>query len=264
MKKQTFFILILSLFSLFSSELKSQNAKKDTIRVLTFNILHGATTRGDFDLERIAEVIRNASPDLVALQEVDYKTRRAKNYDLATELGLRVKMIPLFGAAMPYDGGFYGESILSKRPIISSRNVPLPHSPGNEPRTALEILTQLESGDTICFIGTHLEHQKHSSDRIDQVKKINNVWKDYRYPTILAGDLNDTPHSKPISILSHFWTDTFGENVEFTYPSDNPKVKIDYIMFRPLEKWEIQENKVICDKIASDHCAVLSVLILKN
>ena len=42
------------------------------VKVLTFNILHGATTKGDFDLDAIAKVIIDANPDFVALQEVDF------------------------------------------------------------------------------------------------------------------------------------------------------------------------------------------------
>ncbi len=236
--------------------------QEQTLTVLTYNILHGATTKGDFDLDKIAAVINAFDPDLVALQEVDFKTKRAKSYDLVTELGWRAKMAPLFGQAMPYDGGGYGEGVLCKMPIIRSRNVALPHSPGNEPRAALEVLVELKSGDTIAFIGTHLEHQQTSTDRIDQVKKINEVFVSNHYPSILAGDLNATPESEAISILKELWIDASG--VGKTYPSDNPRVKIDYIMYRPSEKWELIETKVICDKVASDHCAVLSVLRIKK
>lgn len=251
-----FFVLSLG----FSSFIQAQN--QTTIRVLSFNILHGATTKEDFDLEKIASVIKATNPDLVAMQEVDFKTNRAKNYDLVTELGWRTKMAPLFGIAMPYDGGAYGEGILSKMPILASRNVALPHSPGNEPRAALEVLVQLESGDTIAFIGTHLEHQETSPDRIDQAKMINEVFGENKYPSILAGDLNASPESEPISILKALWTDASGNDM--TYPSDNPSIKIDYIMYRPAEKWERIETKVICDEVASDHCVVLSVLRLKH
>jgi endonuclease/exonuclease/phosphatase family metal-dependent hydrolase len=233
------------------------------VRVLTFNILHGATTAGDFDLDKIALMIKKTNPDLVALQEVDFKTNRAKQYDLVTELGWRTKMAPLFGQAMTFDGGGYGEGILTKMPIIYSRNIAFPHSPGNEPRCALEVLVQIDSGDTISFIGTHLEHQKDSKDRIDQVKKINAVFKNQEHPSILAGDLNATPESKPIEILKKYWTDSTPENTP-TYPSNNPREKIDYILFQPAEKWQVIESRVICDEVASDHCAVLSVLKLKN
>ena len=108
-----------------AADILSENIIPDTsrsVKVMTFNILHGATTRGDFNLDAIARVIIDENPDLVALQEVDFMTKRAKGYDLATELGWRTKMAPLFARAMPYDGGEYGEAILSKWSFISSRN----------------------------------------------------------------------------------------------------------------------------------------------
>ncbi len=257
------FYLLLSAVLVFGFSIRAQKTEKEVIvRVLTFNILHGATTNGSFHLDKIASVIKEANPDLVAMQEVDYKTNRAKKYDLATELGWRTKMAPLFGIAMPFDGGGYGEAILSKMPIIASQNVPLPHSPGNEPRTALQVLVELGTGDTISFIGTHLEHQKNNPDRIAQVKKINAVFAHGKYPAILSGDLNATPESQPIAILKTIWTDSFGNNPEFTFPSNQPDRKIDYIMYRPSNRWKVVENRVICDKIASDHCAMLTVLKL--
>lgn len=241
---------------------QSQNTDSPTVRVLTYNILHGATMEGNFDLDKIAAVIREVKPDLVALQEVDFKTNRAKKYDLATELGQRTQMAPLFGKAMNYDGGGYGEGVLTKMPIIASRNIPLPHSPGNEPRAALEVTVELEPGDTISFVGTHLEHQQNSNDRILQVQKINEVFLKNKYPTILAGDLNDTPESEAISILKKYWTDAAGENPEPTYSAQNPSKTIDYILYHPSARWKVKETKVICDTVASDHCAVFTVLQL--
>lgn len=233
------------------------------IKVLTFNILHGATTKNDFDLDAIAKVIIEADPDFVALQEVDYKTRRAKGYDLVTELGWRAKLAPLFARAMPYDGGEYGEGVLSRYSFLTTRNVPLPFSPGNEPRSALEIITILPSGDTIAFIGTHLDHLKEDTDRIQQSKEINRVFSNNRYPTILAGDLNGEPGSAPITILEKMWTPSYNrENPEFTFPSDNPIKKIDYVMYYPQDRWHVLKKKVIADPIASDHCAYLVTLEL--
>lgn len=233
------------------------------VRVLSFNILHGATTKGDFDLDIIAKVIIDANPDLVAMQEVDFKTNRAKGFDLVTELGMRTKMAPIFGRAMKYDGGEYGEGVLSKYSFIQSRNIPLPYTPGSEPRAALEITTQLPSGDTIAFVGTHLDHLKDEKDRVAQAKKINEVFSLNKYPTILVGDLNAIPGSTPIDILEDMWTATYDKNDPSpTFPSDNPVVKIDYVMFYPKNRWRVLETEIICDTIASDHCAYLVTLEL--
>ena len=57
------------------------------LRILTYNIQHGAGADGTVDLERQAAVIQRLKPDLVALQEVDDRTQRTKNVDQTAELG---------------------------------------------------------------------------------------------------------------------------------------------------------------------------------
>ncbi len=259
-------IVLLFICSFFLSNNMLSQSKLDNsriVKVLTFNILHGATTKGDFNLDVIAKVINDVSPDFVALQEVDYKTNRAKKYDLVTELGWRTKMAPIFGRAMYYDGGEYGEGILSKHTFINSRNIALPHLPGDEPRAALEITTVLPSKDTISFIGTHLDHLDEEANRLLQANAVNKAFSANQYPTIIAGDLNAEPNSETINILKRFWTPSYSKNnIHPTYPSDDPKVKIDYVMFYPKHRWKVLKTEEICDTIASDHCAYLVTLQL--
>ena len=249
---------------LIASGLKSQELvdTSKVVKVLSFNILHGKTTQGDFDLDVLANLIKEADPDFVALQEVDFQTNRSKKYDLATELGWRTKLAPLFARAMYYDGGEYGEGVLSKNTFLKSRNVALPFVPGEEPRAALEVVTILPSNDTIAFVGTHLAHEG-DSGRVLQAQRINEVFSQNEFPTILAGDLNAVPGSDPITILEKIWGSSYDkEDVQFTFPSDNPKKKIDYVMFYPKHRWRVLDRKVICDTIASDHCAYLVTLEL--
>lgn len=256
-------IALLLLFSGFLAKSQTNPENRKIIRVLSFNILHGATTLGDFNLDVIAQVIKEADPDFVALQEVDFKTNRAKKYDLVTELAWRTKLVPLFGKAMDFDDGEYGEGVLSKYTFQSSRNVPLPYSQGNEPRAALEVVTTIASKDTVAFVGTHLDHLRNEKDRVAQVKKINEVFLKNSHPTILVGDLNAVPGSTPINILEEHWIASYDkENIKFTYPSSNPNKKIDYVMFYPENRWKVLETKVIQDSIASDHCAYLVILEL--
>ena len=119
MKSKKTILFILSLIFTFHAVWSQTTIDSSKIiKVLSFNILHGATTKGDFNLDIIAKVITDANPDFVALQEVDYKTKRAKKYDLVTELGWRTKMTPLFAQAMYFDG-LKGLFIWGERKVLS-------------------------------------------------------------------------------------------------------------------------------------------------
>ena len=253
-------IVLLSIFTLSSLWSQTKVDSNKIVKVLSFNILHGSTTKGDFNLDVLANLIKDVNPDFVAMQEVDFKVNRSKKYDLVTELGWRTKLAPLFAKAMNYDGGEYGEGILSRFSFLQTRNIALPYVSGQEPRAALEIVTILPSKDTIAFVGTHFAHEGNAG-RVLQAQKINEVFSQNEYPTILVGDLNAVPGSEPINILEEIWTSSYNkEKPDYTFPSDNPRVKIDYVMFYPKNRWKILDRKIIKDTIASDHCVYLVTL----
>lgn len=256
--------LLISCSTLWSQEeSKNSKTKKGTIiKVLSFNIYGGRTTKEDLNYDAVAQVIKKINPDLVAMQEVDYKVNRSKKVDLTTEIGSKTNMIPLFARAMYYDGGEYGEGVLSKLSFLRTRNVALPAISGQEPRSALEVVVELPSGDTIAFVGTHFAHEGEPG-RVIQAKKINEVFSKNKYPTILAGDLNARPGSEPMNILEEMWVGTYDkENPEGTIPSHAPRSKIDYIMYYPKNRWRVIDKEVICDTYASDHCAYLVTIEL--
>ena len=230
-------LLVLTVF--LSSFIFAQTEVDSTkiVRVLSFNIYHGETVGAEkrFDLDLLAGIISDVNPDFVALQEVDDRTNRARNYDLVTELGQRTKMSPLFGKAMSFDGGGYGEGVLSKQPFLSTKNHVLVARKGKEPRAALEVVAEIGSGDKIRFVGTHLDHTKDETDRINQAKQINSVFSKDDMPSILAGDLNSKPDSEAMKILLDQWSlsDT---NLNPTFPVVNPDIKIDYVLFKPANR----------------------------
>lgn len=227
------------------------------LRILSFNIHHGTGTSGIFNLSRITDIIRNADPDLVALQEIDSKTNRVNGRDLTAALAQKLQMYAIFGKAIDFAGGEYGQVILSRNSFLSTRKLNLPGQAEKESRIAVEAVIALDSGDTIHFIGTHLDHTAKSPDRIRQAKKLNRILPEAA-PAILAGDLNDLPGSDAINHLETRWGSSYEQTAPIpTYPSDSPKKKIDYIMFYPPGRWKVLDSEVICDKNASDHCALL-------
>ena len=67
------------------------------LRVLCYNIHYGQGNDGRYDIERLAAVIEQAKPDLVALQEVDVGVKRSGRVHQARRLGELTGMAVRFG-----------------------------------------------------------------------------------------------------------------------------------------------------------------------
>ncbi len=237
------------------------------LRVLSYNIHHGAGMDGKIDLTRIADVIKKAEADLVALQEVDVKTTRVRGVDQAGELAKLTGLHHLFGKAIDFAGGDYGQAVLSRWPIEKSHIHRLPAIKGeSERRIALETTVPIPGiPQPLRFITTHLDHVADNTDRLVQCKKLNEIFaaEDDLTPTLLAGDMNAQPHAEEMKLIAAKWSSAAaapGMKGEPTYPSDKPRVQIDYVLLRPAGQWRVIEVTVIEEKIASDHRPLLAVL----
>lgn len=237
------------------------------VRVLTFNVMHGATINRDFDIKKISDIINRLQPDLVALQELDLNTGRSRKYyyDLATELGYLTHMCAIFGKSIPYDGGSYGNGILSKTPFIETKNVALPMPQPGEARGLLQAVTVLPSGDTIRFVATHFDVNNDNTNRLAQSQAVVKLIKNSNYSTIFAGDLNDTPQSAVIKNLEKVMKNTEAPDTKtLTFSSVKPERKIDYIFMYPKKKWKVISTEAISDSVASDHRAYFAVLEIEK
>ena len=233
-----------------------QDPSTREIRVLTYNIHHGEGTDGRLDLERIAQVIKTNSADLVALQEIDQNAARTGGIDQAAELARLTGMHYVFGKAMDFQGGAYGQAILSRWPIKAHEVHQLPQRSGREPRIVL-----IASVPALTFASTHLDHQLEEV-RVEQAAALNALFRTNTAAVILAGDFNATPPSKTMSTLAPQWQDAAVEAPEPTVPSGKPSRRIDYILCAPKDQWQVISTRVLDEPIASDHRPVLAVVRL--
>jgi endonuclease/exonuclease/phosphatase family metal-dependent hydrolase len=235
-----------------------------TFRVLTYNIHHGEGTDGRVDLSRLAEVMRGVQPDIVALQEVDQGTERSGGVDQLAELGRLTDLHAAeFGKTMDYWGGRYGVAVLSRWPVSSTENHPLPGSPDREPRTALTVQVEPagERGPVLEFTSTHLDQGRDPENRLAQARSLNELLvRDEGQPTILAGDMNSRPDTEVMQILESRWTIASAVDPSPMTPSGRPRFRVDYVLFRPAESWRVLESRIIDEPIASDHRPLLVVL----
>jgi endonuclease/exonuclease/phosphatase family metal-dependent hydrolase len=236
-----------------------RGAAQTTIRVLAYNIHHGAGMDDRLDLERIAAVIRRVDPDLVALQEVDNRTSRTDSVDQAAALGELTGLHAVFGDFMPYRGGHYGMALLSKFPLVRSTNHRLPD--GEEPRSALAATIQVgEPAQEIVLVGIHL--YRTAEERLAQVQKIVEIFSGETRPVILAGDFNSTPDSEVMLLLGRSWEIPVKGSDHFTFRSDLPEREIDFIIYRPADRFTVVESRVIDESMASDHRPIVLELTL--
>ncbi|MHC4168268.1 MAG: endonuclease/exonuclease/phosphatase family protein, partial [Planctomycetota bacterium] len=206
---------------------------------------------GKFDYDRIARIINSLKPDIAALQEIDVKTNRASGADQAAVLAELTGLNYTFGRAIDFDSGQYGLAILSRFEIHDVTNTPLPTQPGSEPRIALAAHIRPDSAPReIVFVDTHLCHRNNQvrAMQTTQLNEFTNPGSDV--PVILAGDFNARPTSVPMNLLLESnWLDAVA-----------PQSRIDYVLLRKDDPWEIVDVKVIHEPIASDHDPVLVTL----
>ena len=242
--------------SILAATAEARNAR--TLRVLTYNIHHGAGVDGKLDLERIAAVITRSKADIVALQEVDRKTSRTGQVDQARELARLTKMNVQFGPNIKFGGGDYGNAVLSKHRITLWKNHALPNIDNGEQRGVLDVELQTKSGP-VRLLATHLDHRRADEERVASAKLINKLLASQpKVPSLLAGDLNATPDSQPLRILRQGWA--LPKKSFPTTPVGRPTRQIDYVLAAPSERVKIVETTVLPESIASDHRGLLSVV----
>jgi len=240
----------------------SSNTEPIRLRVLCYNIHHAEGVDGKLDVPRIARVILSVKPDLVALQEMDQKTKRTQKVDQVAELARLTKMKSVFGANIDFQGGHYGNAILSRFPITRHKNHHLPNMDSGEQRGVLESVIKVSKEESILFMVTHLDHRRPDAERRASAKFINQmIGEQKNIPAILAGDFNDVPSSPTLKELGKLWVRTNPE-ITPTVPVTKPVRQIDYILVRPKDRWKVVETQVLDEAVASDHRAIFAVIEL--
>jgi endonuclease/exonuclease/phosphatase family metal-dependent hydrolase len=230
-----------------------------TLRVMTYNIHHGEGLDGKVDLLRIAELIRDEGADLVALQEVDRGVVRTAKRDLPAELAALTGMTCVFSNNFHYQGGEYGNAILSRFPVRRWTNTHYRMLIPNEQRGLLQATVEI-GGRELVFLNTHIDYRPDDKERwanLDEIERVATGYADR--PLILCGDFNSVPTSRVVGRLVDKFDDSWtmvGEGEGPTIPAGKPTKRIDYVWtakggpLRPLRAWVPRSE-------ASDHLPVV-------
>ena len=248
--------ILVSFFAVISCTAALAGNPKDTLTVMTYNLRFGELAT----MKQIGQYIASEGPDLVALQECDWDTRRTRaphqhGVKFVNELAYWSGMFGLYGKSINYAGGYYGIGLLSRYPILRSERVLLPNDGKTEQRSMLIADIELPSGRVLTFVCTHLE-VKTSKMRQEQVRFINKYLKGVRNQILLCGDMNAEPSSEEMMMLAKDWANL--TDTQLTYSTMKPQTKIDYIWSRPASKVGLLSTRVCTDVKLSDHFPVIS------
>src|SRR5947207_6911685 len=157
------------------------------MRLVTYNIQFRLARAGRYDLSRIAAAVHDA--DIIALQEVDRHWQRSGCVDSPAVLGSHLPEHHwVYGANLDMDASDrdatarlinrrrqFGTMILSRLPIVSSRNHLLPKygtlTQHSIQRGALEAVIATERAGPVRFYSTHLSHLS-AATRLPQVEAL--------------------------------------------------------------------------------------------
>lgn len=154
------------------------------MRIVTYNIQYGIGLDGQYDIGRIADAVRGA--DVIALQEVTRNSPNNQGRDMVAEIAEALPdYFSVYGAPCEVDMGSalekgrvvnrrfqFGNMVLSKTPVLSSRNLLLPRMRTfdllNLQRGALEAMIATPFGP-VRFYSVHLDHTS-PAERILQLR----------------------------------------------------------------------------------------------
>ena len=241
-----------------------------TLTAMSFNIRHGVGADGRLDLDRVAAAIAASEAEVVGLQEVDRHFSERSNFvDQATYLAGLLGMQVVFGPNLdlpPLVDGLprrqYGNAILSRSEIRSSRNVLLPRLGASEQRGLLIATTEV-GGAEVTVLSTHLQFDA-PAERLLQVEAIVAEMASIETNVVLLGDLNAEPGSPEVGLLAGRLTDAWaaaGTGDGYTYSVSDPHKRVDYVFS---SDGLAARTAMVVDSDASDHRPVVATFALST
>lgn len=244
--------------------LRVPKAMRQRIRFLTYNVHSCFGTDRRLDPARIAAVIAECQPDVIALQEVDVGRARTGGIDQAHMIATHLNMEAEFHPALHLEDEKYGDAVLTALPMRLIKAAPLPSS--GEPRGALWVEIDV-AGVKLQVIVTHLGLR--GAERLRQATALlgpgwlGGVAQGDAH-VVLAGDLNATGRSTAYRLLARQLSDAqllTGAKPRPTFPSRLPLLRIDHVLIgKGIEVASCRVHGSTLARSASDHLPLLAEL----
>ena len=230
------------------------------ITAATFNIFHCEDFRREkIDFDAFAEYISSFEADIIGLNEVHGKGEHP-DYDAQTEiLAEKLGYYGYFGKATEIEGANpFGNAVLTRLPVKKCVTVPIPdpETPAYDGYYETRCVIAMELADPeLTVLVTHFG--LNPDEQENAVKTVLSVIPNGS--CVFMGDLNARPDAPVLAPIKARLKDTAPDEKLYTFPSNAPYRKIDYIFVSE----DIRVNGVkVPDRVLSDHCPFIAELEL--
>jgi endonuclease/exonuclease/phosphatase family metal-dependent hydrolase len=228
---------------------------------------------GKLSPERIARVIAEHAPDIVALQELDVGRARSGWIDQAQSIARYLEMEFHFHPALSVEEELYGNAVLSTRPmrLIRAERLPEPGGLGQlEPRGALWVAVEAGQSE-VHVINTHLGLLP-GERRVQAEALLGGDWiggMKCDAPKVLCGDFNASPSSPVYRRLSAHLQDAQAmlheQRPRKTYFGRYPTARIDHVFIgSEIEVLGAEVPSTHSARVASDHLPLVVDLLISE
>lgn len=236
--------------------------RNNTLRIVTYNIHKCRGMDARVRPERVAAVLAELDPDIVALQEV-VRGKREKDQLVVIAKAVGAKHYR-FGATRKYRGADCGNAIISKLPIISHETYDITASRVRRGCLRADIDIGDIGGRTLrlfnAHLGTGLFERRKQAQMLIAEKMLNNP--KFYGSRIMLGDFNEWTRGLTTRLLkAHMISADLRPFMRRTrtYPGIAPFMHLDHIYFDPAFQLT---NVVLCKtreaKLASDHLPLMA------
>jgi endonuclease/exonuclease/phosphatase family metal-dependent hydrolase len=243
------------------------------LRVMTYNVHSCIGMDGKISTRRIARIIAQYDPDIVALQELDVGRSRTQEVDQAHAIARELEMEFHFHPALQIEEELYGDALLSRYPMKLIQSGDLP-GPPNRPRLETRGVLWVEiavNGQKVQILNTHLGvrpiEQRYQLEGLLGSKWLSHP--DCREPVILCGDFNASPSHKTcrrITQLLNDAQDILDNHVpQRTWFGRFPVGRIDHIFVgKDIQVESCLVPRTTLTRIASDHLPLIVDVIIPS
>jgi endonuclease/exonuclease/phosphatase family metal-dependent hydrolase len=230
------------------------------VKIATYNVHKCVGLDRRQSVDRIARVIRQIDPDVVALQEVVRQFGRHDDHDQAAALAERLGMQMLMGTAIEGPDFEYGNVVLTRMPVAGHEKYDL-SCRSYEPRAIQRVDIEIDGG-LLHFYNTHLgttyAERCEQSRRLVQTEILEASHPEH--PQVLVGDFNDWFQGTPSRLLGdHLYDAT--RHMKPTYPSVAPVLRLDRIYVNHhVRARRVWAHTTPLARLASDHVPIVAVL----